>query len=69
MKINSNKSALIALLSLLMTSPSNAQMTPDLTLPNNSNIKIDGNIKTIDGGTQVGNSLFHSLRDFSVTTP
>ncbi|WP_196517494.1 two-partner secretion domain-containing protein [Nostoc sp. WHI] len=43
-------------------------MTQDLSLPNNTTIKTEGNIRTIEGGTQVGGNLFHSLKDFSVPT-
>lgn len=54
------------LLFLCVLSKAQAQMTPDLTLPNNTTIQIDGNITTINGGTQVGNNLFHSFKDFSI---
>ncbi|MEH2323893.1 MAG: filamentous hemagglutinin N-terminal domain-containing protein [Nostoc sp.] len=53
--------------SLLTTFPSEAQVRHDLTLPNNTNIKIEGNKITIDGGTQVGKNLFHSFQDFSLS--
>ncbi|UKP01268.1 filamentous hemagglutinin N-terminal domain-containing protein [Nostoc sp. UHCC 0870] len=43
-------------------------MTPDLTLPNNSTTTLDGNTRIIEGGTQVGNNLFHSFQDFSILT-
>ncbi|MBD2255151.1 filamentous hemagglutinin N-terminal domain-containing protein [Nostoc parmelioides] len=52
----------------MTTSPSNAQVIPDATLPNNTTIKINGSAINIEGGTQLGNNLFHSLKDFSVLT-
>ncbi|MEH2169478.1 MAG: filamentous hemagglutinin N-terminal domain-containing protein [Nostoc sp.] len=44
------------------------QIPPDTSLPNNSNVARDGNIFNITGGTQAGNNLFHSFREFSVPT-
>ncbi|MBW4571055.1 MAG: filamentous hemagglutinin N-terminal domain-containing protein [Tolypothrix carrinoi HA7290-LM1] len=46
----------------------NAQITPDGTLPNNSNIRLEAKTFNITGGTQAGSNLFHSFQQFSVPT-
>ncbi|MDC0835845.1 filamentous hemagglutinin N-terminal domain-containing protein [Geitlerinema sp. CS-897] len=57
-----------AILTLLKVTPAVGQIVPDGTLPNPSQISIEGDTFTLDGGTETGSNLFHSFQDFSVPT-
>ena len=56
------------LLSLLLPAPAFAEIIPDATLPENTRVDRQGNMRVIEGGTQRGNNLFHSFQEFSLPT-
>jgi filamentous hemagglutinin family protein len=60
---------MLILFSLSTIFPSEAQqIVPDASLTNNTLIKSEGNISNIEDGTQLGTTLFHSFKDFSIPT-
>ena len=51
---------------LLSSEISEAQIIPDNTLPVNSSINNEEQVRYITNGSQVGDNLFHSFTEFSV---
>jgi len=52
--------------SLSAIAPSTAEIVPDATLPVNTTVIVNDSNNFIQGGTQAGNNLFHSFREFSL---
>jgi filamentous hemagglutinin family protein len=50
----------------LLSSVALAEIIPDVTLPENSRINRQGDVRVINGGTQQGTNLFHSFEEFSI---
>lgn len=48
--------------------PTQAQIQPDTTLPQPSQVTIQDQTQVIEAGTQVGGNLFHSFETFSIPT-
>jgi filamentous hemagglutinin family protein len=53
---------------LLTSQPTAAEIIPDTTLPVTSTVTPQGNSRVIEGGTPSGDNLFHSFREFSLST-
>lgn len=61
-------STVITGVSIMSGSYAFAQIAPDASINNMSNVQVNENLSVIGGGTQVGNSLFHSFLQLSVPT-
>lgn len=59
---------LLGIVSTFWVNTANGQITPDSTLPNNSDVKVEENTSIIEGGTTAGSNLFHSFKEFSLST-
>lgn len=61
-------STVITGVSIISGSYASAQIAPDASINNMSNVQVNEDLSIIGGGTQVGNSLFHSFSELSVPT-
>ncbi|MDJ0572468.1 MAG: filamentous hemagglutinin N-terminal domain-containing protein [Pleurocapsa sp. MO_192.B19] len=65
---NVYRAGLVLTTCLLYSPITSAQPIPDETLPNNSEVNLEGSTYQIDDGTVAGDNLFHSFEEFSVPT-
>ncbi len=69
MKLKTCKLCLTTLFCIISSiAPSNAEIVPDASLPVNTTVIVNDSNNFIQGGTQAGNNLFHSFREFSLLT-
>lgn len=59
---------LVSLYIVLIEKSVYAQIVPDITLINNSKVTTSNSSNIINGGTRAGVNLFHSFKEFSVST-